>query len=126
MVYSYESINGSSHAPYIQIVLSNPTNRSKTVACKSLLDTGASCTIIPERLLNKIGVKPTGRMQIFNGFGGDQNSTPYIIDVSINNNDIKPIQVYSWSHDFALIGRDVLNRYCIEFDGINLFFTFKE
>jgi predicted aspartyl protease len=122
--YAYESKGKYPHAPYIQVLLSNPIDETQRITCKALLDTGADCTHVPIRFLRSIRVNATGRAKPFLGFGGEKESTPYVISVRLDSKSFET-EVWSWDEDFVLLGRDLLNEYCVEFDGPNLVFMFN-
>jgi hypothetical protein len=130
--YPYEHQGKSPHAPYIQVKLSNPVNLKNSIRCKALLDTGADRTFAPKRYLNQLEVNVAGKPLFFNGFNNNdgkdsekQGSNPYVISIELDQKVFKGIEVFDWSCDFVLIGRDLLNDFHIEFNGPSLSFNFN-
>jgi predicted aspartyl protease len=122
--YAYESQGNAPHAPFMQVLLINPIDKSQRITCKALLDTGACYTHVPLRFLRRIRVRVAGRAKSFIGFGGEKKSTPYVISVRLDEQSFET-EVWSWDKDFVLVGRDLMNRYHIELDGPNLIFMFN-
>lgn len=123
MAYSYEEQDGSPCAPYMQVTIGNPDSTKRRITCRGLLDTGADFTCIPAHLLRTIKVKATGRAAMFEGFAGSTSLTPYVVSFLLDGTLLENIEVWSWDGDFTLIGRDVLNQFCIEFDGLEELFS---
>ncbi|MCC5896408.1 MAG: hypothetical protein JJU32_00630 [Phormidium sp. BM_Day4_Bin.17] len=124
MSYAYESQGRRPQAPYIQVLLSHPIDKTRSITCKALLDTGADFTHVPIRFLRSIEVKATGQSKSFLGFGGEKESTPYVISINLDAKSFET-EVWSWDQDFVILGRDLLNEYCVEFDGPKLEFRFN-
>lgn len=125
MNYIYEPNGDHAHAPYIQAEFINPVDVTQSVNCKALLDTGADCTMVPLRVLDQINVQTTGRFASFIGFASDEKCAPYIISVKIDAHSFSQTEVWGWKNNFVLIGRDLLNQCCVEFDGPKLVFSFR-
>lgn len=49
---------------YVEGVLSDPSNKTRKVGLRFLVDTGAFYTAIPHDLLRKLGIKPSGAENI--------------------------------------------------------------
>jgi predicted aspartyl protease len=124
-MYSYEPQGKDPHAPYLSLKLMSPINNAININCKALLDTGADYTHVPLSLLKKIKVQPAGQEKIFRGFGGSKPSRPYIVGIELDRHTFNPLEVWGWNEKFVLVGRDILNQYCVELDGLNLIFAFK-
>jgi hypothetical protein len=122
--YAYESQGKNPHAPFMQVHLINPIDKSQRITCKALLDTGACSTHVPLRFLRQIKVNVAGRAKPFIGFGGEKESTPYVISVKLDEQSFET-EVWSWDEDFVLVGRDLLNHYHVELDEPNLVFMFN-
>ena len=126
-MYSYTPQGDRPDAPYMQITLINPVVPQHRVTCSALLDTGADSTFVPTKFLKSLVVKAYGRPNTFKGFCGSGESVPYIVSVSMDQRAINhnPIRVWSWNEKFVLVGRDILNQFCIEFNGLDQFFLVK-
>lgn len=125
-MYRYTPQRDRPDAPFMQITLKNPAIPNNRVNCPALLDTGADNTFVPKNLLlSSLVVQARGRSREFQGFGGLQESLPYVISIMMDERAINSIEVWSWNGRFVLVGRDVLNQFCIEFNGLDQFFLVR-
>jgi gag-polyprotein putative aspartyl protease len=85
----------------------------------ALLDSGASRTVIPSRLIDILKLRQTGTGQAGGAFAKKQRRPRYQADVvvSLLNKEFPALTVYVQDEDFALIGRDVLNKQYLILDG---------
>ena len=54
---------------HVDVELSNPTDRERTETIELLVDTGATLSVVPTPVLDRLGVSPMGSRN-FKGFGG--------------------------------------------------------
>lgn len=109
-------------APYCDILVSNP-NLSRQVNLPALFDTGCDISIIPLDSANELGleVKGTGALE---GVTGDVTElSTFEVYLSVDRSAREKLEVMGWHESFAILGRDVLNRYLITLDGPNLTLT---
>lgn len=132
--YPYTSSDNSDVPPApiidIQIASLSRTN-PRSISGKAFLDTGSDCTLIPLNYLAKIEVKvavntPNRRVK---GVGGQLVSVyPYYVAILIAQKSIPVVKIYGCSpqdtDNTIILGRDVLNRLCIKFDGLHQRLTF--
>jgi hypothetical protein len=85
------------------------------------LDTAADVTVVPLPLLARLGVTPVRHVPA-HGFGGAAYTLGmYRVRLRIPNVGDLSLEVLGHSaEDAVLVGRDVLNRYRVTFDGPNL------
>ncbi|HAG82512.1 MAG TPA: hypothetical protein DCL61_15450 [Cyanobacteria bacterium UBA12227] len=119
--YQYEPKGNHPHAPFLSILILHPLNREQQVRCKALLDTGADYTMVPKRLLSELQLPPNGRERSFGG-SSEIRALPYLVAIHFDGSVINEATVYGWSRNAAVIGRDLMNRYCIEFNGRGFLF----
>lgn len=96
---AFEPSSGKKHPPFTQVV--------------GLWDTGASCSAISRRLVEAIGLQPSGFAQINHANGTSQVPT-YLINILLPNNVGIPTLVVTEANlngDFdILIGMDVISK----------------
>ena len=108
-------------APFVHLTVSAPSDGAPSVEVPAQIDTGADVTIIPGRLVDALNLVPLDSISAV-GLGGHLVTLPtFLVELRIRELNPVKIKVLA-SHDepFALIGRDMLNRYTILLDGPNL------
>jgi hypothetical protein len=126
-VQPYISIDNRPKAPYATVTLLPPDTLifgDTQCICMSLLDTGSETTYVPESLLKQVlHLDAVGKPEGSVGLGGGVASYyPYIITIRVNGTTLTGIKAFGWEKSTALIGRNVLNRLHICFDGENFYF----
>lgn len=109
------------HAPYIRVeVFSSGDYSAASRNCMGLMDTGAAITLIPQTLLERLKLEPCGSGEWVCGVDGKSISLlPYVVSIKIHRDAIESIEILAWEEGYALIGRDILNKYHICYDGLN-------
>jgi len=134
MQHYYKELEpGIPPAPIIPIVIITPDWQDKEfqVEIEAFLDTGSDCTLVPLSLISKLQLTVNRSTAIIQGIGGDAGqSIAVFVNLKLGNSLIKAVRVYGYSGDILneqiIIGRDVLNQCCVEFDGIAETVTFKK
>jgi predicted aspartyl protease len=88
--------------------------RSDTV--EGVIDTGASWTVIPKELAIRLGLKIVAQ-GIINGVAGSKESNKYIANLEFAGLSLPRHLIFDFEKPFALIGREILNKYISTFDG---------
>ena len=86
----------------------------------ALADTGADQTVLPTSLTTALGLVPFDFVHV-SGFDGVGSDRP-VYSVRLVVRDLPPIYaqvIGGWEDEYAILGRDVLNRYRAAFDGPN-------
>ena len=111
-------------APVLKIAIMSPPWRSdgKIVERDAFIDTGSDITLIPLEVISQVEAKVIGISENLGGMGGgDIKGIPCYVGLRIDGNLLPLIRVYGCPRedvkDMVIIGRDVLNQYCIQFDG---------
>lgn len=113
--------------PLISITLQTPISSSQSIQCQSILDTGSDCTLVPIPYVTKIkGNAKKGTTRI--PFSGRMTlGIPYEIGLIFDGYEYTSFSVFACSveemGELIIIGRDLMNHHCIEFNGQNLTFT---
>ena len=107
-------------APFVHVTVRAPYDGSPGVELPGQIDTGADLSVIPGRLVDQLRLVPLDSISTA-GFGGHLLTLPTFV-VELRIRELTPVTtkiVASSDETFALIGRDVLNRFTIMLDGPN-------
>jgi Retroviral aspartyl protease len=130
--FPYTKVEGRSSIPILNIYLHNPINHQLSTNFDfAILDTGSDITIISYEIVSKLQLRPIGSQKYtsFRGLGRETQGIPYLINLSFDNRDYISSKVIAVPDDIlqgeAIIGRNILNRYAITFNGPKLVFTIE-
>lgn len=132
--YQYISLKNSDipSAPIVDIQITSLNKANpKTVTSNAFLDTGSDCTLIPLNILSKIEAKLASglaNIQILGVGGRTVTVYPYYVKILIAQKSIPLVKVYGCSpqdtNEIIILGRDIINRLRIQFDGPKQTLTF--
>lgn len=107
-------------APMAEIVLRNIETGERSAKAKVLLDTGADISLVPFSMLESLQIESS--KESVNLFGFDENkSTAELYNLQIVYLGKRITGNYCGIDDeIGILGRDVLNEFCLTFDGENL------
>lgn len=118
--------NGLPKAPIIEIEVTPPDWLDKIgkYQTEAFLDTGSGCTLIPLEIISSLELSIVDTsVQITGVAGGRVDGYACYANIWLGEKCIQAVRVYGCVskslENRVLIGRDVLNQCCIEFDGIN-------
>jgi hypothetical protein len=129
--YSYrDDIPGIPPIPMLTLQLFAPASRKTVqIACPAILDTGADCSLLPLKLLMKAKAKPTQGVRRIPVCGIEALAIPVEVGLIFAEFTLPTVRLYGCSDedigDIAIVGRDLLNRFCVEFDGRSQTFTVR-
>lgn len=108
-------------APFIYVTLRNPQSGAEWRNVPAQLDTGADRTLLPDDLVQALGL-PQFRTITIGGVGGTVQVMPsFRMQVSIHNLATQTVEVVADPDEtWVLLGRDVLNSHRILLDGPQL------
>lgn len=128
--FAYTKVNGISPIPIVSTYFSNLSNPSIITTCNcGILDTGSDLTLVSYTVISKLQAIAIERQQAisFRGLGRSSQGMAYRVGMSFDGIDFFRAKVIAVPDDVlndeVIIGRNILNRYAINFDGPNL--TFK-
>jgi predicted aspartyl protease len=133
MQYPYQPLEPDiPQAPIIPVQLTRPDWQAPlpSTTIDAFLDTGSDCTLVPLTVISTLQLQVSRSTAIIQGIGGEADRTiATYLNLEIGNNTIKAVKVYGYSGDLLsnqiILGRNILNQCCIEFDGIHQTLTFK-
>ena len=116
--------------PILTLQLFLPGNSdSLRIPCPVILDTGADCSLLPLKLLMQAKAKPTQGVRRIPVCGIEALAVPVEIGLMFSEFILPNVRVYGCSDEdigeIGILGRDILNRYSVEFDGRSQTFTIK-
>ena len=128
--FCHTNTNGISPIPIVNLYLQNLDNPLlATVADCAILDTGSDITLVSFSIISKLQSKLIkGKKLIpFKGLSREIEGIPYRIKVSFDNEFFFNILVLAVAdcelNGETIVGRNILNRYVISFNGPKLTFT---
>ena len=122
--FRYPYADGNPPAPYVLLNLFHPTDADVVRDVPALADTGADITVIPLSVIASVSGIPSGTAPVLGYDNKPDTLTTYAIRFQIRDLPVILVEVVgSEAVTHAIVGRDVLNRYNITFDGPNLVMT---
>lgn len=118
--YSAES---SPAAPVVDVRVGNsigpPCEASQgfEVRFEAILDTGAAISCVPAESLRRLGRGLDWKPVVIRGASGEQRARAVKVCLSIDGMVTRPMMVVELRSRKALIGRDVINEFCLVLDG---------
>lgn len=109
-------------APFIHVTLRCVDTGREIQRSPAQLDTAADRTVLPENLVEALGLVPLDELPIA-GFGGQVLLLPtYRVQVCIHELPAVMIEAIAHAEEpFILLGRDVMNHFRVLLDGPQLF-----
>ncbi len=108
-------------APVAKVKLRNPDTLESIADVPMLLDTGSDITLLSSNSCDAIGVKVSETESLeLEGFNQTTSLAYYVSLDFIFLNKLFRGKFLVCDHQEGIIGRDVLNEFSINFDGVNL------
>jgi hypothetical protein len=127
--HSYTNVgNGIPAIPILPLQLSGPVQSDLlTLTVPGILDTGSDCTLVPISLLQRIKGRVVDRAIKIPACGQVMTAIPYAIGLTFDHHVLSALIVFGCADDgldgYVIVGRDVMNGYRIEFNGMEKSFT---
>lgn len=109
-------------APVMDVTVASLINRRRRRSLSALLDSGSDITAIPEHLVEKLQLYPVGRLQLEGVDANTSMALTYAVQFTIGELSVARLEVILTGLDFAVVGRDVLNRLFLLLNGPELSF----
>jgi hypothetical protein len=108
-------------APFVHVSVRPPHGGSAGIIIPAQIDTAADLSVIPGLVVEELQLVPLDSVATL-GFGGHLLTLPtYLVEVRVR--ELDPVTVKALAspdEPYALLGRDVLNRFTILLDGPKL------
>jgi predicted aspartyl protease len=121
LLYHYDQTNFDPPAPVLEISLSKPivTIHNQIVRLPALIDSGADITVIPQWIPKQLQLKYVDEILV-TGYDGIIKAT-FVYSVKIIFDDLGNFITKTIASDsnYALIGRDILNKWTVLLKGKN-------
>jgi len=109
-------------APVLQVTVNNVANRRLRRVLPALIDTGADVTALPEFCLSPLKLYPIAELELEGIAAESKVVLLYAVRLTVEKLVIPRQEVVLVKLDFAVIGRDVLNRFNLHLYGPQLAF----
>jgi hypothetical protein len=127
---SYTKIGAVSPIPILSVKFRNIDNtKINPVTFAAILDTGSDLTLVPYQMISQLQAVAIDRKQQvpFRGLGRTAQGLAYRLEVSLVEDIFLGAKVIAIPDDImqgeVIIGRNILNRYNINFNGSQLWFS---
>ena len=106
--------DGSGHSgpPLLQIEIRALDSKVAPVKISAMVDTGASATCIPLKLVESLGLSPVGTVRIATP-SGDHMAEIFGVEMGIERLGSFTAQVLGVNLDMALLGSDILSKFSV-------------
>ena len=112
-------------APVTDVSISHPVADVTSGPLRGKLDSGADITVIPERLINQLGLSPRASVWARSYDGAYSQRAVYYVLFSIEGHELPAVRCLGADRTDVLVGRNVLNRFVITLDGKRLRFSLR-
>jgi predicted aspartyl protease len=109
-------------APFIDMIVAAPSDSGSQRSVGALLDTGAEVSVIPQQIVHELELSPYAEMVIEAFDGRRQRVNLYVVALEIAGTRLSLVRAIAYSTSYAILGRDVLNRFLTTLDGPHLSF----
>ncbi len=104
-------------SPEVSIQVCNPLNDSLKSNVSAIVDTGAFMTCLPQSIIQQLGKLPYSQIGVQGPIGKPVNRKTYHVHIKIAEHVDQVVEVLAIPREYALIGRDILNRHKVVLDG---------
>jgi len=112
-------------APFLDIAILLPTGIARREEMRAKLDTGADISAIPTDVVVRLGLQPTRTIPVEGYDGVVTHLRTYVIALEMPVARFQRLEVIAVPENYAILGRDVLNRFLTTLDGPNQAFTME-
>jgi predicted aspartyl protease len=109
-------------APFMDVIIAASNDSGPQRSVGALLDTGAEISIIPQQIAHELELSPYAEMIIEAFDGRRQRANLYAVTLEVAGTYLSPVRAVAYPSSYAILGRDVLNRFLTTLDGPHLSF----
>ncbi len=109
-------------APFMDVIIAASNDSGPQRSVGTLLDTGAEISIIPQQIAHELELSPYAEMIIEAFDGRRQRVNLYAVTLEVAGTHLSPVRAVAYPSSYAILGRDVLNRFLTTLDGPHLSF----
>lgn len=102
----------------VNVGLISPDKRKDIVTVKALIDTGATISVMPKPILEKLGLEYT-YVNVSRVTGGTMPEKCFWCDIRIEALEFNGVGLLALDIPYGLIGQDILKHYTLLLDGPN-------
>ncbi len=113
-------------APFVNVRVFNPVDRSRFASRRGKLDTGADFCVIPDALLAPLQLVPEDTVTTRGYNRKSEVYDVFRVSLEVAGQLFEDITVIATPRDDVLIGRDVLNNFILTLDGKALTFEMQD
>lgn len=119
--FTYHNIQLSTEpSPAIQLHIYSPLDKNMKASVEAIIDSASPITCIPEELIDEIGADNL-EYEVINVRGATGRRTEMqtlIVNLRLASCNFRNISVLLIPKQYALIGRDIINKYKITLNGL--------
>ena len=104
-------------APVLPITVAGVVRSRPRIDTIALIDTGSDITAIPSELAEELQLYPFSRVQIEDVSAKKIPVLTYAVRITIANLPMQEVEVILTRLPFAVLGRDLLNEFYLQFEG---------
>ncbi len=120
-------------APILMVLLTHPdVNRRRQYSLEAFLDTGSDCTLIPLEAVSILQLPMLKTRESITGVGGGNTiGYPCRASLGLAESQFKGAMLIACEAKLLggphrmILGRDILNQFCVRFDGKRQQFSFE-
>jgi len=107
-------------APVVSCTIYCPVDRRRVTSVLGEIDTGADISVVPQSVVDALKLIPR-RLLITEGYDGTQSQWPsYMVDLEIEGQEVRDVEVIALPRENGILGRDVLNHFIVTLNGKDL------
>lgn len=113
-------------APALDVWVGHPARAGRTVQLCAKLDTGADTTVVPNGIVQRLGLTARSYAWLRSYDGSYSRRPVYYARLDLSGFVLFAVRCVAAERDTVLLGRNVLNRFTITLDGKRLTFDIQQ
>lgn len=117
------SVDFTPPAPVVEVRI---IDGSSVETVEALVDSGADATCIPERVAEALELQPISVLRVGGADGGSEDRLVYRAEsIQFEGQTLGNVALIGLPVSYAIVGRDLMNRFVIRLEGPSLHFTIE-